>query len=744
MPSDLQAQWDLSATSTDVLSVARGVLIAASSDNVQPLAIMSCERFGNTLAMGRPACDHVKSHLLPTPEHEVVKFIKAVVGYSKNDAASELGQTQAGMQFLALAASLLSTMSVFDSAERIWAMLRTSARDKVLLPRQSQIRDLLARLEPRFKLSCFIERAQEWQTRLREWMRIHNVVPPSLEDTSKFPSSDGLEKLVDSFRQLRRVGSASITKIEINMRSGCTPWVAAFTEWCLDEKPSISLQDGRQVLNIPNSAVDITILAGLDGQGTVFEVILHHKVDGPRQLVNTSDQGPWTGMASIGRYGEYLFQQYELDADMQARVVTEILPIALHQVTEALEFSQYKTYDHTRSPERWQSVEAEGDRPSIQQKMKSLRVYPFPGLAALARTMEIMTKGDLKRLSPLEKGRLVADFPNTSTYLREISESCDCSQCAPGNPDTSASSDYIEFCDEDLFFHRLATVICDILALSLFYCIDELRVQIPIPQHSDRRNQLRAKIQHILITGETVDVDFTCLLDWALSLAGHNVSKQVAELDWIMSSESGQVVWPTVYDTNSIDRYGFLGLRWHRGELRYKDEVYRLVRSDGRRAVPGMLRDSFSDPVEAPLNLMTNLSVTWRVKLGDGVLRAGMSLEGMDGRYRVANICPIRLLANYASALVVGSCSHAPDTPLVRADAFCSFTGPGNPTYPASTTTGETWMKVGVVAVDGANDLRFFAIGCGRIQVPIVLRQSACLRCCLDVCRRTGFPVLVL
>ncbi|KAK8109181.1 hypothetical protein PG984_014982 [Apiospora sp. TS-2023a] len=728
MSSQVQAQWDLEATSMDVLSVARGVLIAATSDNVQPLAIMSCERFGNTIAMGHPACDHVKNYILPTPDHEIVKFLKA-----------------AGVQFLALATSLLSTMSVFDSAERIWMMLQSSARDKLLLPRQQQVRDLLARLEPRCKLAHFMELAQYWQSTLRDWMRNNNVPVPPVQELSKFPAPEGLEKLVDSFRQLRRVGSTSITGVEINMRSACTAWMAAFTHWCLDENPSISLEDGRQILDNPNSAVEITILAGLKEDGTTFEVILHHKVDGPRQLVSCLIQGPWTGMANINRYGEYLLQRYEFDDGLPARVVNEILPITLSQVTEALEFSQYKTYDHFRPPERWQSVgNVDADRPRIQPKMKNLRVYPFPGLPALARTLSIVTKGKLKKLSPLGDGRLIADFPTTETYLRELSDNCDCSQCGRGTSNSPVSSDCIEFCDKDMFFHRFATVICDILALSLFHYSDELHVQIPIPQHSDRRNELRTKIQHILITGETVDVSFTSLLDWALSLAGHNVSNPVRKLDWVMSSESGQVVWPTVYDTNSIDKYGFLGLTWRRGELRYQNEVYGLVQSDDRGKLAGALIDSFAEPVEFPLNLMTGLRVSWQVKLGDGILRASMRLEGMNGRYRVSNILPTRLLANYASALIVESCSHAPDAPLARADTFCSFTGPGNPTYPASTTTDETWTKVGVVAVDGANELRFFSIGCGRIRVPIVLRQSACLRCCLDVCRRTGFPVLVL
>jgi len=64
----IQAQWSLDATSTSVYSVARGVLQAATSDNVQPLAIIACERFGNTIAMSQEACRKMEVSVLPTPK----------------------------------------------------------------------------------------------------------------------------------------------------------------------------------------------------------------------------------------------------------------------------------------------------------------------------------------------------------------------------------------------------------------------------------------------------------------------------------------------------------------------------------------------------------------------------------------------------------------------------------------------------------------------------------------------------
>ena len=49
---------------------------------------------------------------------------------------------------------------------------------------------------------------------------------------------------------------------------------------------------------------------------------------------------------------------------------------------------------------------------------------------------------------------------------------------------------------------------------------------------------------------------------------------------------------------------------------------------------------------------------------------------------------------------------------------------------------------VDVVAVDGADDLRLFSLGCSACS--IVVRKNACVSCCLEVCRRTNFPVLIL
>lgn len=51
MQSVVSVQWALNETSDSAIKVARGVLQAATNDNVQPLALLAAEAFGSTLAI---------------------------------------------------------------------------------------------------------------------------------------------------------------------------------------------------------------------------------------------------------------------------------------------------------------------------------------------------------------------------------------------------------------------------------------------------------------------------------------------------------------------------------------------------------------------------------------------------------------------------------------------------------------------------------------------------------------------
>src|SRR5271167_3772177 len=111
----LALQWSLDQTVNSTLSVARCVISAATSDNIQALALLACERFGATLAMCPDTCDKIERLVKKTPK-PVATFLGAYIGYSTGDSAAQLVKSKAGIQFLALAAALVTTIGPFQGS----------------------------------------------------------------------------------------------------------------------------------------------------------------------------------------------------------------------------------------------------------------------------------------------------------------------------------------------------------------------------------------------------------------------------------------------------------------------------------------------------------------------------------------------------------------------------------------------------------------------------------------------------
>ena len=103
MSERLQLQWSLNHTLDLSIAVARGVFSAASHDNVQPLAILASERLGATLAICPETARKVENLVVKVEPPVFFKFIQSAVGYT-DDSATQLCQSLAGTQFLALAA----------------------------------------------------------------------------------------------------------------------------------------------------------------------------------------------------------------------------------------------------------------------------------------------------------------------------------------------------------------------------------------------------------------------------------------------------------------------------------------------------------------------------------------------------------------------------------------------------------------------------------------------------------------
>src|SRR4051794_18239472 len=103
---EVSPTWTLSQTASETISVSRGMLIAATTDNVQMLALLACESFGATLAMAPEACTKVELLCSQIHDSAVLTWLKAKVGYRKGDCGWQLARSEAGIRFLGLTACL--------------------------------------------------------------------------------------------------------------------------------------------------------------------------------------------------------------------------------------------------------------------------------------------------------------------------------------------------------------------------------------------------------------------------------------------------------------------------------------------------------------------------------------------------------------------------------------------------------------------------------------------------------------
>ncbi|TPX16324.1 uncharacterized protein E0L32_003973 [Thyridium curvatum] len=259
----LQTTWNLDQTSNSLIGVSKGALHAATTDNVQPLAILACEQFGNTLAMCPATLRKIEHSVLPAPEPRMLSFVKSTVGWSKNDCISYFGQNIAGLQFLGLAAALVTHRDLYRAAQTLQALLASTANDKTLLPTARQITHLLTSLESRCHLAGFADDVEGWRLLLAKH--------PSTSDPNVFsrlasprpiPSSDAMVSLVDALRHLGRVGGADVMGITLTAGTGA-PWIIGFVKWSLGQPPTIRCKaNGGTLLEHPDSRVTVIISNG--------------------------------------------------------------------------------------------------------------------------------------------------------------------------------------------------------------------------------------------------------------------------------------------------------------------------------------------------------------------------------------------------------------------------------------------------------------------------------------------------
>lgn len=729
----MQLQWSLEHTVNSTLSVARGIIEAATKDNVQALALLACERFGATLAICPETCRKVEDLVIKTRPPAVIGFLSAVVGYSSNDCASELVRSLAGVQFFGLAASLVTSIGPFQGGNALEAMLAGSAVDKTLLPTARQLKDLLASLEHRCVGSGFADSVLGYQILLTKSRSLSDAQARDLwRGSALYPEPVGIAMLVDAFRQLSRIGDAQQITIKA---TACAPWVVAFTKWCLGHPPSIYFNDGSPLLQ--QSAVKVTIIVFREISGhSGIEIAVHREVDTPAELIRAREAlEPYSGMISIENYGRWLFREYELASETGWKAIRQALPYALKQIiTHFLSSSDAAIHSLTTRPTT--SSAAFKAPPKKSEELLGLATSPFAPDSVISKMVaRLLGLEQPPPLPSLREDLLIEHLPLVELYLRDAKEQCPCSKC------TLSSDNSFPGCFVSRFFTTLAFIVTDIIALSLFDNSESLLVYMNHKRRSQYTgDQTTVAISKILRSGRTGQESLTGFLNWALILIGHKCEDMYSH-EWVISSFQGQAVFPKLFETQVLKKRGYLTLSWAPGVLLHEGNIYtrglygRFEPTTNALPLLGAPKE-----VTEPINLVPSLKPVWRVTPSDLYLKIDLGLDSsLDNNLSFINTSAHQILHSMSMALVLESCPHDPSAALSQPDPFCEYSGPLIP-YTESEWNGDP-TSVQVVAVAGSCSLRMFTLS--SIQSKAVLRGNACLSCCLDVCRRFDYKVIV-
>jgi hypothetical protein len=276
-------------------------------------------------------------------------------------------------------------------------------------------------------------------------------------------------------------------------------------------------------------------------------------------------------------------------------------------------------------------------------------------------------------------------------------------------------------------------------SLSLFESLEALLVY----SGNHRTSNFSYEIRQILTTGKPSVVPLKNVLQPALSVVGHDVSDDLEQGLWVLSCYKGQAVYPKLFETRRIQDPGYLTLSWAPGILRYDGEVYSKAigyRGAGQTLDYSRPNDMATKAVNQFINLVPDQRLVWRVTQEDGFLRISVGIE-VDGTWMSMNHSPLTMLMGLSSAIITRSCPHSADEPLKTPDKWCQYAEPSQPLLSLKHVKDPNFVNV--VAAEGNDGLRMYALGFCNNTLQSVIRDGTCIACCLEICRIAGYPATI-
>lgn len=251
-----QSVWALNETAGGLIAFSKGLLQAATSDNVSPIALSACQSFGSLL----PICPETRLKIgqLARRSHtsHVLKFVSAQIGYLKGDSVEILSESDGGLRFLSLVATFC-TMTRYEAAIRIDSLLEaTQGRDQ-LRPTLVQLQSMLTVLESKLALSDFAANVAGWEI----WFIGQLLRPaddPFRPQLAEIPPRGKLQDLILLLNETSRLGEEQ--SAHIRSRPQYVPWLVAFIKWLVGEPPFIQLATGRILNHQDKPRILLTVL----------------------------------------------------------------------------------------------------------------------------------------------------------------------------------------------------------------------------------------------------------------------------------------------------------------------------------------------------------------------------------------------------------------------------------------------------------------------------------------------------
>ena len=716
--------WALSETANDALSVSKGLVAAATSDNIQVIALLACESFGATL----PTCSESskKVEMLCSQSHQstIISFLKAHIGFLRGDSGWQLAQSDPGCRFLALVACLL-TVDRWRAAELLRTLITATAEDRRLIPTSAQIKQLLSAVNYRLACSGFADNVTGCQ-KLLVALTEDGSIPLNV------PSSDTLHKLIKALSDLGRLGEAHTLHIETDVGEGA--WMIAFIKWRLGVPPTTSFSiPGRQSLVQDNARVFLRLHRSEEGNTKDTTIILKDCVGAINELWENlpPGTGDFRGMVRLSSLAFHLMKGFGPEESSFRRAGYE-----------AILFGCRPALYHFRCGKPRNEAGLPG------MSISKGAIFPDEDVVA-AVLANFLGHPPEDTLKPLPDQALVEDLPSMVTVRTQLKATCPCINCL------NALAKPKQRCKFELFLRSISHCISIIFLASLLTPAPHddvfFHFSKSIVKDLDHLNHFASAIYSCLRgTGEpSCSLDF--ILRELLKITGHLDEQRVRAHPWIMSVNHGQTVYPQILEDMTLRKTGLLKMVCVPGLIIYKGEKYNLVENHELNIasydpVPGLDSGKSVDtdrsydlsaalaehPSQGPCDMYKDCKPTWQVSIGEEKLLVSLAVPTFPD-FPEQN--PIWAIATASKSFFV-TCAHDRNTALAKPNPWLFSTSPVKPTIPQGSET----QRMGLVCTDRNEPMRFYSL-CA--EDPCIVRDDACLECCIHACQMLGLKGIV-